>query len=73
VVGAPALAYRLSSRSAARAPLATTSGRAAPHGAQTWRYFETFVTEADGWLPPDNFQERAAPSWRAARRRPTSA
>ena len=23
----------------------------------TWRYFETFVTEADGWLPPDNFQE----------------
>ena len=24
---------------------------------RTWRYFETFVTEADGWLPPDNFQE----------------
>jgi cyclic beta-1,2-glucan synthetase len=24
---------------------------------KTWRYFETFVTEADGWLPPDNFQE----------------
>ena len=23
----------------------------------TWRYFETFVTEADGWLPPDNVQE----------------
>ena len=24
---------------------------------KTWRYFETFVTEADGWLPPDNVQE----------------
>ncbi len=24
---------------------------------RTWRYFETFVTEADNFLPPDNFQE----------------
>jgi cyclic beta-1,2-glucan synthetase len=24
---------------------------------RTWRYFETFVTRADNWLPPDNFQE----------------
>ena len=24
---------------------------------KTWRYFETFVTEQDHWLPPDNFQE----------------
>lgn len=24
---------------------------------KTWRFFETFVTEADWWLPPDNFQE----------------
>lgn len=24
---------------------------------KTWSYFETFVTEADHWLPPDNFQE----------------
>ena len=24
---------------------------------KTWRYFETFVTEKDHWLPPDNFQE----------------
>ena len=23
---------------------------------RTWRYFETFVTAADHWLPPDNFQ-----------------
>jgi hypothetical protein len=24
---------------------------------RTWRYFETFVTEQENWLPPDNFQE----------------
>ncbi len=23
---------------------------------RTWRYFETFVTELDNWLPPDNVQ-----------------
>jgi len=28
---------------------------------RTWRYFETFVTPADNWLPPDNFQEDPAP------------
>ncbi|MFA6504802.1 MAG: glucoamylase family protein [Treponemataceae bacterium] len=24
---------------------------------KTWSYFETFVTDADHWLPPDNYQE----------------
>ena len=24
---------------------------------KTWHYFETFVTEQENWLPPDNFQE----------------
>ncbi|MES1185159.1 MAG: glucoamylase family protein [Myxococcales bacterium] len=24
---------------------------------KTWRFFETFVTAEDHWLPPDNFQE----------------
>ncbi len=24
---------------------------------KTWRFFETFVTAQDHWLPPDNFQE----------------
>ena len=24
---------------------------------KTWRYFETFVTEADAWLAPDNYQD----------------
>jgi cyclic beta-1,2-glucan synthetase len=28
---------------------------------QTWRYFETFVTEQENWLPPDNFQEHPTP------------
>jgi cyclic beta-1,2-glucan synthetase len=28
---------------------------------RTWRYFETFVTAGDHWLPPDNFQEDPRP------------
>jgi cyclic beta-1,2-glucan synthetase len=28
---------------------------------RTWRFFERFVTEADHWLPPDNFQETPQP------------
>jgi cyclic beta-1,2-glucan synthetase len=24
---------------------------------KTWRFFDTFVTKEDNWLPPDNFQE----------------
>jgi cyclic beta-1,2-glucan synthetase len=24
---------------------------------KTWRFFETFVTDEDHWLPPDNYQE----------------
>jgi cyclic beta-1,2-glucan synthetase len=28
---------------------------------RTWRYFETFVGEADHWLSPDNFQEDPRP------------
>ncbi|MCI0543798.1 MAG: glycosyl transferase, partial [Actinobacteria bacterium] len=24
---------------------------------RTWRYFETFVTAQDNWLPPDNYQQ----------------
>ena len=27
---------------------------------RTWRYFETFVTQEENWLPPDNFQEHPA-------------
>ncbi|MDO6671370.1 GH36-type glycosyl hydrolase domain-containing protein [Cobetia amphilecti] len=28
---------------------------------RTWRFFETFVTARDNWLPPDNFQETPQP------------
>ncbi len=28
---------------------------------RTWRYFETFVTADDNFLPPDNFQEQPKP------------
>ncbi|MHB0950743.1 MAG: GH36-type glycosyl hydrolase domain-containing protein [Allorhizobium sp.] len=28
---------------------------------RTWRYFETFVTAGDNFLPPDNFQEMPEP------------
>jgi cyclic beta-1,2-glucan synthetase len=27
---------------------------------RTWRFFEVFVTGEENWLPPDNFQEKAA-------------
>jgi cyclic beta-1,2-glucan synthetase len=35
-------------------------------GRRIWLYFETFVTEAEHWLPPDNYQEE--PVERTARR-----
>jgi cyclic beta-1,2-glucan synthetase len=28
---------------------------------RTWRFFETFVTASENWLPPDNFQEDPNP------------
>ncbi|MHA7971313.1 GH36-type glycosyl hydrolase domain-containing protein [Rhizobium sp. CAU 1783] len=28
---------------------------------RTWRFYETFVTAGDNYLPPDNFQERPEP------------
>ena len=39
---------------------------------KTWRYFETFVTEADGWLPPDNYQEAGGAPQLARRTSPTN-
>ena len=40
---------------------------------KTWRYFETFVTAEDGWLPPDNYQEGGAvPAQLARRTSPTN-
>lgn len=38
---------------------------------RTWRYFETFVTAAENFLPPDNFQEIPRPAI-ATRTSPTN-
>jgi cellobiose phosphorylase len=67
-VSAPGVAYWLSRPVGPRArPLADRERRLVRRVARkTWRFYETFVTEADGWLPPDNYQEGAEP--RLARR-----
>jgi cyclic beta-1,2-glucan synthetase len=39
---------------------------------KTWRFFETFVTEADAWLPPDNYQEEGDTPTLARRTSPTN-
>ena len=39
---------------------------------KTWRYFETFVTAADSWLPPDNYQEAGDAPQLARRTSPTN-
>ena len=46
--------------------------RACGTARRTWRYFETFVTAADTWLPPDNFQEDPSPLSRIGHRPPIS-
>ncbi|MBN1879666.1 cyclic beta 1-2 glucan synthetase [bacterium] len=38
---------------------------------KTWYFFETFVTEQENWLPPDNFQEVPDPTV-ASRTSPTN-
>jgi cyclic beta-1,2-glucan synthetase len=38
----------------------------------TWRYFETFVTADDAWLPPDNYQEKDREAVLARRTSPTN-
>jgi cellobiose phosphorylase len=71
---APAIAYWLSVPVGARVrPLADAERALLRRTARkTWRYFETFVTEADGWLPPDNFQESADATRVARRTSPTN-
>ena len=58
-LSAPLIAYRLSVPAGARMrPLGVAERIRLRHTARkTWRYFETFVTAADAWLPPDNYQE----------------
>ena len=67
-LAAPALARRIS-QPAGRAPPQPLTARQAQAlrliARRTWRYFETFVTAADNFLPPDNFQETPRPGRRA--------
>jgi cyclic beta-1,2-glucan synthetase len=65
---APAVAYWLSLPVGARVrPLSDRERSVLRRTARkTWRYFDTFVTEADGWLVPDNYQDTETP--RLARR-----
>ena len=73
-LAAPAFARRISLPRAPRAvvPLTEPERRSLRLIARrTWRYFETFVTEANNFLPPDNFQEIPRPVV-AARTSPTN-
>jgi cyclic beta-1,2-glucan synthetase len=67
-LSAPAVAYWLSLPVGERVrPLSDRERLVLRRTARkTWRYFDTFVTEADGWLVPDNYQDTEPP--RLARR-----
>ncbi len=59
-MAAPWIAWRISRRSVAAAPRLTDEQKVflGKTARKTWRYFETFVTAEENWLPPDNFQEQ---------------
>jgi cyclic beta-1,2-glucan synthetase len=71
---APFIAYWLSVPVGARVRPLSDDDRAVLRrtARRTWRYFEAFVTEADGWLPPDNYQEAGDTPKLARRTSPTN-
>jgi cyclic beta-1,2-glucan synthetase len=71
---APAIAYWLSVPVGARVRPLDDAHRALLRrtARKTWRYFDTFVTEADGWLAPDNFQQSEHLTRVARRTSPTN-
>src|SRR5436190_11941846 len=71
---APVVAYWLSVPVGARVRPLSDSDRTVLRrtARKTWRYFERFVTEADGWLVPDNYQEGADGPKLARRTSPTN-
>jgi cyclic beta-1,2-glucan synthetase len=71
---APAIAYWLSLPVGERVrPLSDRERTVLRRTARkTWRYFDTFVTEADGWLVPDNYQEAGEAPRLARRTSPTN-
>jgi cyclic beta-1,2-glucan synthetase len=70
---APVVAYWLSVPVGARVrPLSDRDRTVLRRTARkTWRYFETFVTETDAWLVPDNYQDDDTPKL-ARRTSPTN-
>ncbi len=63
-IASPAVALWTSRSPTDAAPMAASATEAKALrliARRTWRYFETFVTDADHMLPPDNFQEDPAP------------
>lgn len=72
-LGAPWIAWRISQPIESAAPELPEEQRAfLRHTARkTWHFFETFVTERENWLPPDNFQELPTPTV-ASRTSPTN-
>ncbi|HZL93057.1 MAG TPA: hypothetical protein VFB99_05410, partial [Vicinamibacterales bacterium] len=71
---APIVAYWLSVPVGARVRPLSDSARGILRrtARKTWRYFETFATEADAWLAPDNYQDDASDPKLARRTSPTN-
>jgi cyclic beta-1,2-glucan synthetase len=64
-LAAPAVSRAISQprgRVAARELTPTQAQELRLTGRRTWRYFETFVTPEENFLPPDNFQETPRPA-----------
>ncbi len=73
-LAAPAIARGISLPKAAGIPAPLTDQQAQSLrliARRTWRYFETFVTAEENYLPPDNFQEVPKPAI-ATRTSPTN-
>ena len=70
---APWIAWRISQPLAPLAPVLRADQLVflRKKARQTWRFFETFVTAQENWLPPDNFQEEPGPVL-ASRTSPTN-
>jgi len=67
---APLIAFHLSKPVPSSRPVVSAEDRAyfIDIARTTWRYFETFVSPDDRWLPPDNVQLEPGPEPRIAHR-----
>lgn len=59
----PSIAWKLSQPEKAEVPNLSSRQKSFLHKSarKTWSFFEEFVTEADHYLPPDNFQQHPDP------------